>query len=87
MKKLNVKVKQAMWDVYFKLNQLKTDTIEALSNKDGEAYIDTVVKILIAVVIGSIIFVAIYSLMNETVITNMKDKVGEMFGYYEKPKA
>lgn len=75
-------INQAMWAVYFKIQQLKEDTKEALTNKEGEAYIDTVVKILIAVVIGSILFYAIYRIMGNDssgVIGNMKSKIDEMF--------
>ncbi len=84
MENFGMKINQLMWDVYFKVQKVKNDTREALENKDGEAYIDTVVKILIAVVIGGVLFYAVYKIMgnaddSSSVIGRMKEKIDAMF--------
>ncbi len=84
MESFGMKINQLMWNVYFKVQKIKDDTREALENKDGEAYIDTVVKILIAVVIGGVLFYAVYKIMGNTddsdsVIGKMAQKIKEMF--------
>lgn len=79
MKQLNTSVNNAMWAVYFKLQQLKEDTKQALSNKDGDAYIDTVVKILIAVVVGALLLWGLYALTKDTVLPTLVEKIKELF--------
>ena len=47
----------------------------------AEAYVDTGVKILIAVVIGALLLGLLYSLFNETMAPAVEEKVNEMFNY------
>ena len=59
-------------------------TAMAHSVLDGtvaEAYVDTGVKILIAVVIGALLLGLLYSLFNETMAPAVEEKVNEMFNY------
>lgn len=82
MQKLNANIEKAMWNLYFKVQQIKNNTKEALENKDGDAYIDTVVKILIAVVIGSILLYALIRIMGDDesgVVKGLTDKIKDMF--------
>ena len=50
-----------------------------LNNKKGEAYIDTAFKILIAVVIGALLFTSIYALFSDTILTELSQKVTALF--------
>ena len=59
-------------------------TAMAHSVLDGtvaEAYVDTGVKILIAVVIGALLLGLLYALFNETRAPAVEEKVNEMFNY------
>jgi len=59
-------------------------TAMAHSVLDGtvaEAYVDTGVKILIAVVIGALLLGLLYALFNETMAPAVEEKVNEMFNY------
>ena len=47
-----------------------------LCNTRGEGYIDTAIKILIAVVLG-----ALYTLFGDTVLPTVTERVEEMFDY------
>lgn len=53
----------------------------ALANQSGEGYIDTAVKIIIAVVIGGLLLAGLYALFNTTVIPTLTQRITEMFGY------
>ena len=53
----------------------------AIANKSGEAYVDTGVKILIAVVIGALLLVGLAVLFNEVIMPTVGNKVREMFDY------
>ena len=55
----------------------------AIANKSGEAYVDTGVKILIAVVIGALLLVGLAVLFNEVIMPLVEIKVGMMFDYAE----
>ena len=47
----------------------------------AEAYVDTGVKILIAVVIGALLLAGLYTLFNTTIMPTVSDKITELFGY------
>lgn len=53
----------------------------ALDGTRAEAYVDTGVKILIAVVIGALILGLLYALFNTTIMPKVTQKVNELFNY------
>ena len=52
-----------------------------LDGTQAEAYVDTGVKILIAVVIGALLLGLLYTLFNTTIMPTVSDKITELFGY------
>ena len=52
-----------------------------LANTRGEGYVDTGVKILIAVVIGALLLAGLYTLFNTTIMPTVTTKVTELFSY------
>ncbi len=52
-----------------------------LRDKKGENYVDTAVKILIAVVIGALLLAGLYTLFDDVVMPTLTTKVQEMFNY------
>lgn len=53
----------------------------ALESRRGEGYVDTGVKILIAVVLGALVLSLLYALINGTVMPKVTEKVTSMFSY------
>ena len=47
----------------------------------GEAYVDTGVKILIAVVIGALLLGLLYALFNETIMPTVTERIEGLFNY------
>ena len=47
----------------------------------AEAYVDTGVKILIAVVLGALVLSLLYALINGTVMPKVTEKVNSIFSY------
>ncbi len=47
----------------------------------AEAYVDTGVKILIAVVIGALLLSGLYALFNLTIMPTVTTKIQELFNY------
>lgn len=47
----------------------------------AEAYVDTGVKILIAVVIGALLLAGLYTLFNSTIMPTVTSKITELFNY------
>ena len=64
-----------------KLSTIATHTKTALTNTRGEGYVDTGVKILIAVVIGALLLAGLYTLFNTTIMPTVTAKVTELFSY------
>ena len=69
-KKLNRKVDNAMISAKC-----------ALENRKAEGYVDTGVKILIAVVLGALVLSLLYALINGTVMPKVTEKVNGIFSY------
>ncbi|MCM1364986.1 MAG: DUF6133 family protein [Faecalibacterium sp.] len=52
-----------------------------LDGTKAEAYVDTGVKILIAVVIGALLLTLLYTLFNSTIMPKVTEKVNGLFNY------
>ena len=63
------------------INTIATRAKTALANNRGEGYVDTGVKILIAVVIGALLLAGLYTLFNSTIMPTVSAKVTELFSY------
>ena len=53
----------------------------AIESRKAEGYVDTGVKILIAVVLGALVLSLLYALLNTTVMPKVTEKVTSMFAY------
>ena len=65
-------------------NKLTTKALEAqalLRRKAGENFVDTAIKILMAVVIGALVLAGLYALFGETVLPTLKQRIVDMFNY------
>ena len=63
-------------------NSLRTKAIRlAATRRSGEGYIDTAVKVLIAVVLGALVLAGLYAILNDTVMPTVTQKITEMFSY------
>ena len=50
-----------------------------LESKVGEGYIDTAVKMIIAVVIGGLLLTGFYQLINGVVLPGLAERIQDMF--------
>ena len=62
-------------------NNLAIGAKYALQTRKAEGYVDTGVKILIAVVLGALVLTLLYALLNGTVMPKVTEKVNSMFAY------
>lgn len=53
----------------------------AVCGNAGEGYIDTAVKVLIAVVLGALVLAGLYAVLNDTVMPTVTERIQEMFNY------
>ena len=74
-------MKKIITTIQNKLSAIATRTRTALANIRGEGYVDTGVKILIAVVIGALLLAGLYTLFNTTIMPTVTTKVTELFSY------
>ena len=52
-----------------------------VATKKAEGYVDSGVKILIAVVIGALLLAALYTLFNTNIMPTVSSKITSLFGY------
>ena len=62
-----------------KTNALAIKAKTTLENIKGEGYIDTGVKIIIAVVVGAVILGGLYALFNTLILPRLNTEIGGMF--------
>ena len=55
--------------------------MKKLKEKKAEGYVDTAIKILIAVVLGALLLAGLYALFDGTVLPTLVRRVEEMFNY------
>ena len=53
----------------------------AIENVRAEGYVDSGVKILIAVDIGALLLAGLYALFNSTIMPTVTQKIQELFNY------
>lgn len=64
-----------------KKTEVETAAHEVLDGTVAEAYVDTGVKILIAVVIGALLLAGLYALFNSTIMPTVTTKIQGLFNY------
>ena len=64
-----------------KCNELAARAAVAVSNAKAEGYVDSGVKILIAVVIGGLLLTLLYGLFDTTIMPTVETRITELFNY------
>ncbi len=64
-----------------KANSLVIRAKTTLDNVRAEGYIDTGVKIIIAVVVGALILAGLYALFNTVILPTLETRIDGMFDY------
>ena len=61
---------------------LKALTVKALmKSQSGENFVDSAIRILIAVVIGALLLAGLYALFGDTVLPTLKQRIIDLFNY------
>ena len=76
-----MKTKNQMMKVYTAAAMKALQAKQKIRETSGEGYVDTAVKILIAVVLGALLLAGLYALFNDTVLPTLVERVEEMFDY------
>ena len=64
-----------------KMNGLTIRAKTTIENVKAEGYVDTGVKIIIAVVVGAVILAGLYALFNTVIIPRLNTEIQGMFNY------
>ena len=64
-----------------KANALFIRAKTTIENVKAEGYVDTGVKIIIAVVVGAVILGGLYALFNGVILPRLNTEIGNMFNY------
>ena len=64
-----------------KAKEIKAKVVSVVEAKKAETYVDTGVKVLIAVVVGGLVLVLTYSLFEDTIMPSVVTKVQALFNY------
>ena len=74
-------MKNFMNKIKAKANSLAISAKTTIENVRAEGYVDTGVKIIIAVVVGAVILGGLYALFNGVILPRLNTEIGEMFNY------
>ena len=64
-----------------KVMSIKAKAVEVIETKTAETYVDTGVKVLIAVVVGALLLTLLYALFEDTIMPSVVTKVQALFNY------
>lgn len=81
MSKVKALCKKAKDTLEAKTAVMKANAHTTFVGTVAEAYVDTGVKILIAVVIGALLLTLLYALFNDTIMPSVTEKVEGLFNY------
>ena len=73
--------KNMLLAIQIKALSLWKRTKSAVMNRHGEGFVDTAVKVLMAVVIGALVLAGLYLLFNEIILPELTERIQEMFNY------
>lgn len=74
-------MKNFMKKIQSKCQRAAISVQTAIVNKKAEGYVDSGVKILIAVVIGALLLAGLYTLFNTNIIPTLTTKINGLFNY------
>lgn len=74
-------MKKLFHTIRSKVASVVNRTTTAVTNTKAEGYVDSGVKILIAVVIGALLLGGLYTLFNTTIMPTVTQRITEMFAY------
>ena len=74
-------MKKFIANIREKFNSVAARTVVAVSNVKAEGYVDSGVKILIAVVIGALLLAGLYTLFNTTIMPTVTQKITDLFNF------
>ena len=74
-------MKNFMNKIKAKANSLAIRAKTTIENVKAEGYVDTGVKIIIAVVVGAVILGGLYALFNGVILPRLNTEIGNMFNY------
>jgi len=85
MKKFFQKIADTVHSAVDHVKSAVTETVvraeTAVANNRGEGYVDSGVKILIAVVIGALLLAGLYTLFNTTIMPTVTTKITDLFNF------
>lgn len=61
--------------------QVKSKIYSKLVQNSGEGFVDTAIKILMAVVIGVLVLAGLYALFGDVVLPTLTERITDMFDY------
>lgn len=85
MKSVLSTIKKSITSVACKIKRVATLSMQAtLDSSRAEGYVDSGVKILIAVVIGALLLAGLYTLFNTNILPTLTSKITSLFNYSGK---
>ena len=79
--KTSESIKNSAMNFAMKLQMMRGNANLALANSRGENYVDSGVKILIAVVLGALLLGGLYALFGDVIMPTLTERIEGMFDY------
>ena len=74
-------MKKFFSSIKYKATEMAVRAKTAIENVRAEGYVDSGVKILIAVVIGALLLAGLYTLFNTTIMPTVTQKITDLFNF------
>lgn len=78
---MRTRMMMAQLSIQQKASRMMDRAKQAVMNRRGEGFVDTAVKVLMAVVIGALVLAGLYLLFKDTILPELTRRIQEMFNY------
>lgn len=81
MRKINDTMNRLAAAAYVKGGRIRKKLEDIFTQKEGEGFVDTALKILISVVVGALLLAGLYALFKDTILPTLTQKIQNLFNY------
>lgn len=74
-------MKKLMNKVQVKMIRVGIVARNVMTNKSGEGFVDSAVRILISVVIGALLLAGLYKLFGDVILPTLTQRIKDMFNF------
>ena len=74
-------MKKMIRKMQFKMMNVGQVARNVMNSNSGEGFVDSAVKILISIVVGSLLLAGLYTLFGDVILPKLTERINQMFNF------